>query len=261
LALRKSPDGEKMKNDFCTRLRNNDVLIGTIITIPATEVTEIVSEIGFDWLFVDTEHSSFNARGAQTVLQAAGERCPCVIRVPANDEVWIKKALDIGADGIIAPQVNSAEEAQRIVQMCKYPPLGRRGVGIGRAHKYGLRFKEYMQSANDKIAVILQAETVHAVKNISAIAKVPGIDAVFVGPYDLSASLGKMGQLTDNEVREAIAAVTAGCKNAGMRLGIFADSAESAEPYIQQGYTLIAIGTDALHLASGAQATVNALKR
>jgi 2-dehydro-3-deoxyglucarate aldolase/4-hydroxy-2-oxoheptanedioate aldolase len=253
--------GVAMSSNFRTRLKNKDVMIGTLITIPAPEVAEIISEIGFDWLFVDTEHTPFNAVGAQIVLQAVGERCACVVRVPANDEVWIKKALDTGAAGIIAPQVNSAEEARRIVRMCKYPPLGNRGVGIGRAHKFGLRFKEYMESANNEIAVILQAETVDAVRNISEIVRVEGIDAVFVGPYDLSASLGKMGKLADKEVQEAIAAVAAGCRNAGLPIGIFADVAETALQYIQQGYNLIAIGTDGLHMAAGAKATMSALKK
>ena len=249
-----------MNKDFRTRLRNGAVLIGTLISIPAAEVVEIISELGFDWLFVDTEHSSFNSSGAQVVLQAAGERCPCVIRVPANEEVWIKKALDIGAAGIIAPQVNSAEDAQQIVRMCKYPPLGRRGVGIGRAHKYGLRFKEYLQSANEEIAVILQAESTHAVDNISEIVRVEGVDAVFIGPYDLSASLGKMGKIKDKQVQDAMAAIAAACKKAGVPLGIFVDTAESAKQFIQQGFTLITIGVDGLHLAAGAKAALGDLK-
>ena len=181
-----------MKSNFRKRLLGGDVLVGTLITIPSAEVAEIMAGVGFDWLFIDTEHSPFNAHGAQTILQAAGQNCPCVVRVPANDEVWIKKALDIGADGIIAPQVNSAADAEAIVRMCKYPPDGTRGVGIGRAHQYGLGFNQYMERANNEIAVILQAETAQALKNIFEIVKVPGIDAIFIGPYDLSARMDCM---------------------------------------------------------------------
>jgi len=249
-----------MNSNFRDRLKNGDVLIGTLITMPVPEVAEIMVEVGFDWLFVDTEHAPFNAKDALKILQAAGDRCPCVVRIPANNEVWIKKALDIGADGIIAPQVNSAEEAERIVRLCKYPPQGTRSVGIGRAHKYGLGFKEYVAKANDEVAVILQAENTRALKNISAIVQVPGIDAIFIGPYDLSASMGKMGNLNDADVRNAIATMAEHCKNAGLRLGIFADTAETAAAYIQQGFTLIAISTDGMHMALAAKKTLNSLK-
>ncbi|MGB5746978.1 MAG: aldolase/citrate lyase family protein [Desulfobacterales bacterium] len=250
-----------MESDFRKRLLRGDVLVGTLITIPSAEVAEILAAVGFDWLFIDTEHSPFNAQGAQTILQAAGQSCACVVRVPANDEVWIKKALDIGADGIIAPQVNSAADAEAIVRMCKYPPGGTRGVGIGRAHKYGLGFNEYMERANSEIAVILQAETTEALKNISEIVKVPGIDAIFIGPYDLSASLGKMGQLTDPEVKQAMETIAKACKNAGVRLGIFAATAETVAPFIQQNFTLLAIGTDGLHMAQSAGEILKTLKR
>ena len=249
-----------MNLNIRARLQKGDTLIGTLITIPAPEIAEIMAEIGYDWLFIDTEHGSFDAQSAQGILQAVDHRCPCVIRVPTNDEVWIKKALDIGAAGIIAPGVNSAEEAERIVRMCKYPPRGTRGVGIGRAHGYGLKFKEYVANANDNIAVILQAENTNAVENIAEIVQVPDIDAVLIGPYDLSASMGKTGRIDDAEVQAAIASVTECCRDAGIPLGIFADSAESAAPFIEQGYTLIAISTDCLHMVQGAGAVLKAIK-
>ena len=250
-----------MNSNFRDGLRNGDVLIGTLITMPLPEIAEIMVEVGFDWLFVDTEHAPFNAKDALKILQTAGNRCPCVVRIPANHEVWIKKALDIGADGIIAPQVNSAEEAERIVRLCKYPPEGVRSVGIGRAHKYGLGFKDYVEKANDKVAVILQAENTNALKNISEIVRVPGIDAIFIGPYDLSASMGKMGNVTDADVCKAIATIAECGKNAGLSMGIFVDEAETAEAFIQQGFTLIAVSTDGLHMALGAKETLNSLKR
>jgi len=144
--------------------------------------------------------------------------------------------------------------------MCKYPPDGTRGVGIGRAHTYGLAFNEYMARANDEIAVILQAETHQALNNISEIVKVPGIDAIFIGPYDLSASLGKMGQLTDPEVMHAMDTIATACQSAGVRLGVFAAATDGIKPYLQQGYTLLAVGTDGLHMAQSAGDTLKALK-
>jgi len=250
-----------MNLNIRARLKKGDLLIGTLITIPAPEVAEIMAGVGYDWLFIDTEHGSFNAQSAQGILQAVDHRCPCVIRIPTNDEVWIKKALDIGAAGIIAPGVNSAAEAERIVRMCKYPPRGTRGVGIGRAHGYGLTFKDYVATANDEIAVILQAENTHAVENIAEIVQVPDVDAILIGPYDLSAGMGKMGHINDADVQAAIAAVTECCREAGIPLGIFADSAESAASFIEKGYTLIAISTDCLHMAQGAGAALKAVKK
>ncbi|CAB1078021.1 2,4-dihydroxyhept-2-ene-1,7-dioic acid aldolase [Alkalispirochaeta odontotermitis] len=250
-----------MHSNIRARLKNGDTLIGTLVTLTAPEVAEIMAELGYDWLFIDTEHGSFNAQAAQGLLQAADHRCPCVVRIPANDEVWIKKALDIGAAGIIAPGVKSAAEAEQIVRLCKYPPRGNRGVGIGRAHGYGLNFKEYVENANDEIAVVIQAENTDAVANIAEIVRVPDVDAVLIGPYDLSASMGKMGRIQDEEVQAGIASVTKCCRNAGVPLGIFADSAQSAAPFIEQGYTLVAISTDCLHMAQGARAELEAVKK
>ena len=250
-----------MESSFRKRLLNGDVLVGSLITIASAEVAEIMAAVGFDWLFIDTEHSAFNASGAQKIMQAAGPGCPCVVRVPANDDVWIKKALDSGASDIIAPQINSAAEAEAVVRMCKYPPDGTRGVGIGRAHQYGLGFNAYMEKANKEIAVILQAETAQALRNISEIVQVPGIDAIFVGPYDLSASLGKMGQLTDPEVQQAIETITQACRTAGVRLGIFAATAKDITPFLEQNYTLLAVGTDGLLMARKAKEILQTLNR
>ena len=250
-----------MKSDFRKQLLDGDVLVGSLITIASAEVAEIMGAVGFDWLFIDTEHSPFNADGAQKIMQAVGSGCPCVVRVPGNDEVWIKKALDSGANGIIAPQINSAAEAEAIVRMCKYPPEGTRGVGIGRAHQYGLGFNEYMAQANNEIAVILQAESAQSLKNISEIVQVPGIDAIFIGPYDLSASLGKMGQLTDPKVKQAIATIIHACQAAGVRLGIFAATAKDIEPYYKQDFNLLAISTDGLLMAQKAKEILQTLNR
>ncbi len=252
---------KKMKPNFRSRLQNKKPLIGTLITLPAPEVAEIMSEVGYDWLFIDTEHGSFDAQSAQAILQAVDHQCPCVIRIPSNDEVWIKKVLDIGAAGIIAPGVKTGAEAERIVQMCKYPPHGTRGVGIGRAHGYGLNFQEYVTNANDETAVILQAENTEAVENIVDIVNIAGVDAILIGPYDLSASMGKMGQLNDAEVQAAITSIMESCRDADVQLGIFAESAESAAPFIEQGYTLIAISTDCLHMVQGARSTLKAVRK
>ena len=248
-----------MNHRFRARLLGGELLIGPVVTLPTPEVAEILAGIGFDWLFVDTEHSPMGMRDAQALLQAAGPRCPGLVRVPAGDEVWIKKALDIGASGLIVPQVHSAEQAERVVSLCKYPPQGSRGVGVARAQGYGSRFGEYVATANEQLAVVIQAESAEAVRNIGSIAGVPGIDAVLVGPYDLSASLGKPGDLSDPDVHGAIATVTETCLNAGVRLGAFGADATAVRPFIDQGFTLIAAGIDTLFLSGAASDLLSAL--
>jgi len=193
------------------------------------------------------------------MLQAAGET-PCVIRVPAGDDVWIKKALDIGAAGIIVPQVHTAEQAEKIINQCKYSPVGNRGVGIGRAHTYGLNFEDTIKNANDETAVILQAESQAAIDNIEEIVKVPGLDAILIGPYDLSASLGKIGKVDDAEVQEAINRIADVCKAAGIKLGYFGVNASAVKPAIENGFTLITIGVDTLFVIKSATETLAELK-
>ena len=248
-----------MTHAFRARLLQGDLLIGTMITLTAPEVAEIMAEVGFDWLFLDAEHSVFEAREIQAALQAAGAT-PCVVRLPIAAEVPIKKALDVGAAGIIAPQVNSAAQAEQIVRMAKYAPAGARGVGIGRAHRYGLKLREYIADANQRTAVIVQAEHIDAVRNIESIARVEGVDAVLIGPYDLSASLGRLGQVDHPDVTQAIDRVTEVCLQAGVRLGIFGVSADAVKPYIARGYTLIVAGVDTMLLGQAAVGLLGQLK-
>lgn len=242
-----------MEHQFRTRLLKGDLLVGTMVTLNSPEVTELLVGIGFDWLFIDAEHSPLDMLDIQRMVQAAGNQCPCIIRLPEASELPVKQALDIGAAGIIAPLVNSAGQAEDIVRMAKYAPGGSRGVGVSRAHRYGLGFQEYLDRANEETAVIVQVEHIDAVANIESIARVTGIDAMFVGPYDLSASLGKLGQVNDPEVQGAIETVTKVSLQAGIKLGIFGLSPESVRPFIDRGYTLIVAGIDTMMLGSAAK--------
>lgn len=228
-------------------------LIGTLQELPATEVTEILASAGFDWLFVDMEHSAIDISCMQHILQAGQKRCPCIVRSPSHDEVWLKKILDAGADGIIIPLVNSAEEAKEIIRLCKYPPQGSRSIGIARAQDYGMNFQGYVAEANEKVAIILQMEHIDAVRNIDAIVKVPGIDAIFIGPYDLSGSMGMTGQVKAPEVQRQIEILRNACINAGLPMGIFTADPAEVKPLIEKGYSLIAVGIDAMTLGKAAK--------
>jgi len=241
---------DDVRTGFKSRLASGEKLLGSMITLPCPAVAEILVELGYQWLFVDGEHGPLETAEVLSILQAVGDRVPCIVRVPAAEEVPIKKMLDLGAAGIIAPQVNTAQQAADVVAWSLYAPQGRRGVGLARAHGYGLKFQEYVESANQEVTVIVQAEHAEAVENIEQIAQVPGIDAVLLGPYDLAASLGKMGQVDDPEVTGAIDRITAACQAAGIPLGIFGVTADAIRPYADKGYNLLVAGTDTIFLTS-----------
>ena len=249
-----------MSSDFRARLRRREPLLGTIVSLPSPSVAEILAESGFDWLFLDGEHGALETGDLLGILQAVSGRIPCVVRVPVAEETPIKKVLDLGAAGIIAPQVNTAEHAARVVRYARYQPLGERGVGIARAHGYGFRFEEYVQSANDSVSVVVQAEHIEAVGNIDSIVQVDGVDAVLLGPYDLSASLGKMGQVHDPVVTGAIDRVTAACDQAGMPLGYFGVTADAVRQYMSRGYSLLVAAADTVFLGAAARDMITELR-
>ena len=249
-----------MASDFRARLKKREKLLGTMVTLASAASAEVLASLGFDWLFIDGEHGPLETRELTEILQAVGDKTACIVRVPEAAEVPIKKVLDLGAHGIIVPQVNTAEQAANVVRWARYAPEGSRGVGLARAHGYGLKFREYLGAANREIAVIVQAEHARAVENIEAIARVPGVDAVLLGPYDLSASLGKMGAIDDPAVVAAIGRVTDVCQAVQMPLGYFGVTAAAVQPYVARGYTLIVAGVDTLYLANGAKALLAELR-
>ncbi len=248
-----------MNATFRERLRNHEKLLGTMVCLPSPAVAEILVDVGFDWLFVDTEHGPISHNDIVAIVNAA-RACPCVVRVPDHSEVAIKSVLDLGVAGIIVPLVNSAEEAARIIALAKYPPQGRRSVGIARAQGYGFHFADYVQRANDETAVILQIEHIEGVKNVDAILAVEGIDAILLGPYDLSASLGKIGQITDPEVVAAIETVKSAVVAKGLSLGLFGVTADALATSFASGYSLLAVGTDTIFLGTAAREAFKKLK-
>ena len=248
-----------MNPTFRKKLADHEMLVGTIVSLASPEVAEVLSQAGFDWLFIEAEHAPLEALSIQRLLQGAGSM-PCLVRLQRSDEVWIKQALDVGAAGIIAPQVNSAEQAAQVVRWAKYAPLGTRGVGVSRAHGYGFKFQEYVSHANDETVVVVQAEHIDAVNNMTEIVQVPGVDAVLVGPYDLSASLGRPGEVAHPEVTSAIKHITQVCQAAQMPLGIFGMSAEAVKPYIERGYTLITASIDTVLMGNAARQLLNQLR-
>jgi len=249
-----------MISGFRERLRGGETLIGTLLNLPSAAIAEVLAAAGFDWLFIDGEHGPIDSRELVSILQAVDRDLACIVRVPSLEVGAIKRALDMGAAGIIVPQVETEAEAATAVRFARYAPQGERGMGLARAHRYGFGFSDYITNANDEIAVVVQAEHARAVDNIERIARVEGLDAIFLGPYDLSASLGHPGDISHPRVAEAIDHVTRTCQAAGMPLGYFGLDARAVTPFIDRGYTLICAGVDCVLLGQSAKKLVDELK-
>jgi len=242
------------------RLKSGELLLGTILSLDSPDVAEILSGVGFDWIFIDAEHSTLDPHHLKALFQAAGESTDCVVRLPALDETAVKKTLDAGAAGLLVPQVNTAEQAELLVRWGRYYPDGSRGLGFGRAQGYGLNVGEYLENANENILLSVQAESAEAVENIESIVEVPGLDAILVGPYDLSASMGLPGQVDHPDVKAAIQHVAEACFNANMPVGIFGMTAGAVRPYIAQGFRYIVCGADTVLLGKAASQLLEGLR-
>lgn len=248
------------RRSLVERLRSQDPLIGTLLTIRSADVAEALAIAGFDWFMLDLEHSTLDVPAAQQIVQAVADRAYSVIRLPDHSPEHFKKCLDTGCDGIIVPLVNSKQMAENAVQLAKYPPVGARSVGIGRAHAYGLSFSDYVAHANTRVALILQVEHIDAVNQIDEILGVPGFDAVLIGPYDLSGSMNRLGEVTAPEVVDAIDRVRKACLRARKPLGIFRMTAEQAKKESDLGARLLLIGTDMALMTGSAKALLDAMR-
>ncbi len=249
------------RNLLKEKLKRGEVAIGAAITIPNPDVAEILANLGFDWLFIDMEHAPIDVKDVQMILQAIEyTNVTPIVRVPWNDPVIIKRVLDLGAMGIIVPWVNTKDEAIKAVSACKYPPKGIRGCGPRRAALYGLKLKEYLAKADEEILVIVQIETKEAVNNLKEILTVEDLDATFVGPMDLSASYGLLGQPNHPKIKEIIRYIAECHRGTGVIPGI-ASSPTNVEEHIKLGYKLINVTSDCSLLIEGGSKIVKNIKK
>ena len=194
-----------MNDTLKKKLRRKTVTVGSWITIGHTAIAEIMAKAGFDWLAVDMEHSVITLHEAQQLIQVIElSGVAPLVRVGENSAYLIKRVMDAGAHGVIVPMINTKEDARNAVNAVKYPPLGTRGVGLARAQGYGMDFERYKNRVNRDSVVIAQIEHIKAIENLEDILSTEGIDAFFVGPYDLSGSLGIPGQLKHPKVVKAL---------------------------------------------------------
>jgi len=244
------------------RMRSGTPALGCWLNLFDTLVAEIIGSAGYDFAMIDLEHGPGSVMEAVRVMQALGEDCVPYARVPANDPVWIKRVLDAGVQGVMVPSVNDAADAAAAVGACHYAPRGSRGMAatIVRASNFGADWEAYVERIEREVLVICQIESQGAVENVEAIAATEGLDMLFVGPFDLSASLGYLGQPDHREVREAIGRIEAAAKSAEALLGGISTPGRTSGELLAQGYDLILPDGDVALLRDGARASVRALR-
>ena len=245
-----------------SRVLAKDVLIGTFCAIAHPAVIEMVAGTGFDFLFIDAEHTQINRGDLENLLRAAEVAgTPALVRVPDNERVWIGSALDSGAAGVLVPRVSSAEDARKAVAFTRYPPVGERGVGPGRAAAYGAKVEQTVASANTNVVLAVQLETAEGLANIEEIAAVDGVDAIYIGPGDLSVSLGATGPDGRAVLERAIATIVECCKRHKRTVGIFAMTPDHLSTAIGQGMTFLTLAADSVFLMKSLQDAADVMRK
>jgi len=236
-----------MQNGLSNRLKNGELLVGSWITLAHPTIAEIMARSGFDWLAIDLEHSVITIREAEELIRVISlVGASPLVRLTSNDGDQIKRVMDAGSHGVIVPLVNSAEDAKLAVQHVKYPPFGKRGVGLARAQQYGNQFIEYFEWQKENSIVIVQIEHIDAVNNLESILSVEGVDGYIVGPYDLTCSMGIPGQFDHPEFFATMDKITKVAKEMNKPGGIHIIEPDPVQlqERIDQGYPFIAYSLD-----------------
>ncbi|MFM9108868.1 MAG: HpcH/HpaI aldolase family protein [Chloroflexota bacterium] len=244
-------------NHVRQRLAAGEASVGTWLSLPSPEAAEYVSRIGFDWLVADSEHNPQDVRTLALMFAAmAASGAAPMVRIPWNTPEHFKRMLDAGAWGVVVPMVNTREQAERAVEACRFHPLGGRSVGGGRhALSFGTDASTYYRNANDHILLVLQIEHIEGVENVDAIMSVPGVDACFIGPNDLAASMGLgLGVPLESgipELEQAIAHVRETCDRRGVAPGIHCSHAEGVAQRMSEGFRFLAMASELRYLLTG----------
>ena len=241
-----------MSKIITRRLLSKSKSVGIWSVLAAPTVSEVIGSSDFDWVLFDCEHGPnqpYNLMAQLNAVKANGINTLCFVRTGDNDIIEIKRILDLGVDGIMIPMISSAKEAELVVNFCTYPPQGLRGTaGICRASKYGKR-KNYLETAKEEVFIIIQVETIDGIKNLESILRVDGIDAVFIGPSDLAASMGYTGKMDSPEVTDVIDSALSKILKSEKIAGTIALDENSALSLFNKGFQFVAVAHDA-HLIS-----------
>ncbi|MEI6559148.1 MAG: aldolase/citrate lyase family protein [Rhodospirillaceae bacterium] len=250
-------------NPVKRRLSRGGSVLGCWLTMASPIAAEVVGLAGYDCVMIDHEHGPGSLLDAVGLMQAvAASGASPLMRVPWNDAVYIKRALDAGVEGLMVPSVSSAAEARAAVAACRYPPAGLRGSAYGsvRASDYGLQGQHYRDTAADNLLVILQIETAAGVESVPEIARVPGVDVLFLGPYDLSGSIGRLGCFDDPEVVAAIDRAERAILASGLCYGSVPSPLRTTAQLHGAGCRLVLAGSDTGFVRRGASAEVAAFR-
>ena len=244
-----------MKNKLRKALLGRDVTLGMWQQLGHPGVTEVLANAGFDWICMDMEHGAIGFETMANLFRVIDAYdCVPVARLPLNDPVWIHRTLDAGARGLIIPMIKNADEAEAAIREAKFPPRGARGYGYSRANRHGANFEAYCAEANDEIAMVMQIEHKDAIAHLDAILGVEGVDGLFIGPLDLSGSMGITGQLDHPDMTSALEKYLGACKTHACSAGthLVHPNEQNIRAAIEAGYSLIALGLDntLLHSAS-----------
>ena len=238
-------------NKLKLALKNNEVSFGAWIQIGHPAIAEILANNGFDWICIDLEHGVIDIETMTNIFRAIEKyNCVPIVRIPVNDPVWIHRVLDAGAKGLIIPMINNSKDAQKAVEEAKYPPIGKRSFGYSRSNLYGENFNKYVKNINNEIIIILQIEHVSAINNLEDILAVEGFDGTLIGPYDLSGSMGIVGEFDNIKFKEVLDKYLNLSKLYDKKIGIHVvrPTKENIKEVIKKGYKFIALGTDAVFL-------------
>jgi len=246
------------------KLKNKQLTIGSWLTFGYTPIVEIMAKSGFEWLVIDMEHTAIDEFDAQQMIQIISLTGSVpLVRVGKNDELLIKRVMDSGAHGVVVPMIKTKKDAEKAVGYVKYPPKGKRGVGLSRAQNYGLGFQEYKEWAEANSIVIVQIEHIKAVENLQEILAVDGVDGFIIGPYDLSASLGIPGEFDNPKMMQTIEDVNKFVKESAKPGGyhVVHSNPQLLEQKINDGYRFIAYGDDMVFFSEKIRAEENIWKK
>ena len=242
-------------NNFRNKCIGRSRIVGRFIAIPHPVAVEVTAQAGVDFLCIDWEHAQISRDMIENLIRAADiHRVPAMVRVPGHGAEAIAAALDSGAQGILVPRVSTAAQAAAAVNAARYPPLGERGVGPGRAAGYGYRIPEYLTHANAEIVVAVQVETAEGLTNVDTIAATDGVDVVFVGPGDLSVSIDAVGPEHADRLSQAIESVMSGSLARGKAAGIFCATPEAVDKWAALGASFFILASDTMFLGAAAAA-------
>lgn len=238
--------------------------IGSWITLAHPAIAEIMCKSGFDWLTVDLEHSVITIREAEELIRIIHlSNVSPFVRLTSNDENQIKRVMDAGAHGIIVPMVKTKSDAEKAIKYVKYPPLGIRGVGLARAQGYGSEFKEYNKWLKNEVKIIVQIEHVDSINNLNDIISLKHINGIFIGPYDLSASLGIPGDFENKMFKDAIKYIEEECKKKDVKMGIHIvePNIYQLKKKIEQNYYYLAYSLDTRILDTSCRDAIGKIKK